>query len=452
MKAFTTSIAVIFGLGLTACGTAFGIASGDDAGMDAPAADDAGIGDGATRNDSPTDAFRADQRVDGAVGDESRRDVASTDVGHDGAEDVPRDAVRSDGVPADGGRSDGAPSIDVLVDVGRVDTPLFDALIGDGSGTDARCVAETDQAFCVRLGKTCEMVTGADNCGAMRNANCGSCAIGMGCVDGVCKVPVCSSFSYAAAVYPPFSVAGTSDFAIATSAQGESILYAQSPVVDCSTAATYLADEVTPGSRTYTSRLIAPWLDSNKATAQALSGDGLTLIVELNDFKTFQSARRSALQVIDFHAPSSADFTAVNGMLAGTAGLFRGGVISADGLEFYFTIFNDPATDGIYRAKRLAVSSPFSAGVRVTGIDPSYTDVTGISSDRLALFVFKAWAGGVFTRSSTTAEFSNPYAPNPPPELAGWHHKPFADCATLVATMSLGGGCANQDIFFQTRQ
>jgi hypothetical protein len=451
MNPLTRSIGCVFAMGITGCGNSFGVAAPDnDAGRDASEIDDGGMSDVSPTDDSSSDAsLDANPQVD--VNVEPRLDAAVIDVARDAADDVVRDAPRSDSSVGDAGSRDGVAD-GLFADVGRIDAPLVDAPVGDGSGADVRCVPETDREFCVRLGKSCEMVAATDNCAVLRNVNCGACAVGLGCVDGVCKTPVCSNFSYSSAVYPPFSVAGRSDFAIATSAQGESILYAQSPVADCSTAITYIADEVTPGSRTYTSRSIAPWLDSYGVTGQALSGDGLALITLGNDFRTFQSARRSALHVIDFGAPAAADFTAIN-MPAGSAGLFRGGVISTDGLEFYYTIFGgDAATDGMYRAKRLASSSPFSVGARLNGIDPSYTDVTAISSDRLTLFVFKTWAGFVFTRSSTSAEFSNPNAPNPPPELPGFHHKPFADCATMVSTMTIGGGCANQDIFFQTRR
>jgi hypothetical protein len=452
MNLLTRSIGFIFAMGVAGCGSSFGIAApNDDAGRDASEFDDVGMSDGSPVDDSRSDvSLDANPRLD--VNDEPRLDAAVIDVARDAAEEVVRDAPRSDSSAGDAGSSDGVTD-GLFGDVGRTDAPLVDAPVGDGTAADVHCVPETDREYCVRLGKSCEVVVGTDNCAVLRNVNCGACAAGMGCVDGVCKIPVCSNFSYSSAVYPPFSVAGRSDFAIATSARGESILYAQSPVPDCATAITFLADEITPGSRTYTSRSIATWLDSYGVTGQALSGDGLALITLGSDFRTFQSARRSALHLIDFGAPAAADFTAINGMLAGSAGLLRGGVISTDGLEFYYTIFGaDAATDGMYRAKRLASSLPFSVGARLNGIDPSYTDVTAISSDRLTLFVFKTWAGFVFTRSSTSAEFSNPNAPNPPPELPGFHHKPFADCSTLVATMAVGGGCANQDIFFQTRQ
>jgi hypothetical protein len=113
--------------------------------------------------------------------------------------------------------------------------------------------------------------------------------------------------------------------AIATSSAGESVLSAQSAAADCTGAVVYLADEITPGARMYTSRSLSTWLDGNNATAQALSGDGLTIVTLNKDFTTFQSARRSALQLLDFGAPSAADFVAINAMTAGTKGSLRGG-------------------------------------------------------------------------------------------------------------------------------
>jgi hypothetical protein len=431
---------------MTGCGTSFGIASPGDAGADNASTDDASPLDGIFGEDVASDAPLSD----GDARDDVARDAARIDGPVDAPSDVTRDAARDENATLDGASdtSRGDAAIDLAVsDVLRGDSSRSDAPDADGP-----CIAESDAAFCARRGKNCEAVTDVDNCGAKRSANCGTCASGMGCVDRICKVPVCSSFTYAGAVYRPFSIDGTSDFAIATSAAGESVLYAQSPAKDCSGAVTYLADEITPGGRTYTSRDLSKWLDTNGVTAQALSGDGLTIVTISKDFRMFQSARRSALQLLDFGALTADDFAAVNAMLTGTA-LFRGGVLSADGVELFFTIFSGGAAiDGLYSAKRIASNVPFGAGSRLVGIDAAYTDVTGVSSDRLALFVFKPWAGFVFTRTSTTADFTNPNAPNAPPELAGWQHKPMADCVTLLATQSPGGGCVMEDILFQTRR
>jgi hypothetical protein len=58
--------------------------------------------------------------------------------------------------------------------------------VGGGVG-DGGCVAETNPAFCSRLGKNCGNVTGTDNCGAGRTVACGMCSTPYVCgVDNVC--------------------------------------------------------------------------------------------------------------------------------------------------------------------------------------------------------------------------------------------------------------------------
>jgi hypothetical protein len=58
------------------------------------------------------------------------------------------------------------------------------------------CVAESDTAFCTRLGKNCGMVTAPDNCGTQRSVqSCGMCGGGQTCgphVANVCGTPVCT--------------------------------------------------------------------------------------------------------------------------------------------------------------------------------------------------------------------------------------------------------------------
>lgn len=57
----------------------------------------------------------------------------------------------------------------------------------DVSGHCADCIAETNTAFCSRLGKTCGSVTALDNCGTSRTVNpCGTCTAGQTCISGVC--------------------------------------------------------------------------------------------------------------------------------------------------------------------------------------------------------------------------------------------------------------------------
>lgn len=70
-----------------------------------------------------------------------------------------------------------------------------------GGGTPnvcgAACVPESDSAVCARYGKSCDSFTGADNCGASRTVNCGSCTGGNTCGGGgtpnVCGQSGCTS-------------------------------------------------------------------------------------------------------------------------------------------------------------------------------------------------------------------------------------------------------------------
>lgn len=61
---------------------------------------------------------------------------------------------------------------------------------GGGAANVCACAAETDMAFCTRLGKTCGSVTAADSCGQMRTASCGTCMMPATC-GGAGTVNVC---------------------------------------------------------------------------------------------------------------------------------------------------------------------------------------------------------------------------------------------------------------------
>ena len=56
-----------------------------------------------------------------------------------------------------------------------------------GTGGSATCVPESDAAFCARLAKNCDVVSGYDNCGKGRSANCGVCQAPEKCGDGGVK-------------------------------------------------------------------------------------------------------------------------------------------------------------------------------------------------------------------------------------------------------------------------
>jgi GH18 family chitinase len=56
---------------------------------------------------------------------------------------------------------------------------------GGGSANDCGCTAETDASFCSRLGKNCGSVTATDNCGGTRTvSSCGSCTSPQSCGGG----------------------------------------------------------------------------------------------------------------------------------------------------------------------------------------------------------------------------------------------------------------------------
>ncbi|WP_157370521.1 hypothetical protein [Vulgatibacter incomptus] len=59
---------------------------------------------------------------------------------------------------------------------------------GDDNTCHTTCDAESDEAFCARLGKDCGDVTGDDNCGDARTVACGTCQDGQICGDdNVCS-------------------------------------------------------------------------------------------------------------------------------------------------------------------------------------------------------------------------------------------------------------------------
>jgi hypothetical protein len=75
------------------------------------------------------------------------------------------------------------------------------------------CAAESDTAFCARLGKDCGTVSGNDNCGNARTVtSCGTCGTGKTCGGGgVANVCGCSSGGLTCADFPNQCVASLSD-------------------------------------------------------------------------------------------------------------------------------------------------------------------------------------------------------------------------------------------------
>ncbi|MEO6774388.1 MAG: hypothetical protein ABI467_15435 [Kofleriaceae bacterium] len=342
----------------------------------------------------------------------------------------------------------------VLAACGQVKSNVIvdGAAAGDGDGA---CVPESDAAFCLRTGKTCESQTAPDNCGLSRTTDCGTCAGGDGCVVGVCQAPVCTSFSYTSTPLAAFDHPSLEEVMAAATPDGQTLMYLHSPT-GCGSFVAMIADETAPGSGIYTSydataTLAALGLDI-VAESFAFASDGRTLIARTSDAKTLVSVTRSGPGHTDFGTLSTADFAAINATIAGNAGTLRAPVLSADGLELLYTINNvGVGTDGTYSAVRDSTAHPFPAGRLLPSPVADDEFAVGISSDRLTLFMFNAFTSAVLTRTSTNGLWVNPNAPAAAPAIGGWEHKPLADCAHLVG-MSSQGGCQNEDIFVFTRQ
>ena len=315
------------------------------------------------------------------------------------------------------------------------------------------CVPETDAELCAAVGKSCESQTGTDSCGEMRTVDCGTCADGEGCVVGVCKTPVCSTFNYTSEVNAGLSRSGLEDVVAAATPDGQVIVVAQAQS-SCSAFHMILADETAPGSGTYAPQDVTTQLAGLGMfigrESYAITADGLTLIGLSMDGKSWMTTTRSAIHQLDFAPASTNDFAAIN---ATNGGQFEAPVISADGLEFFYTITQaDATTNGIYSAVRVSTALPFPAGTRLPAPVQDDQYVASESADRLTLFLFKPFQSDVLTRSSTNGAWINPNAPAAPPAIAGWDHKVLADCMHLVGVDTTAGGCANEDSYVFTRQ
>lgn len=323
------------------------------------------------------------------------------------------------------------------------------------------CVGETDEELCAAATDSCETHAFTDKCGEARSVDCGACAAGKGCVTGTCKTPVCSTFNYTTAPLAGMARPSAEDSLGAVTPDGTTILYIPSPANSCGNFQLVVADETAPGSGTYTQRDVTALFRTMDAyvnqDGHAITADGLTVITRApfgiyNTSKKFVSLTRTAKGLTDFGAPQETWFAAINAQLATFApeAYFQSPVISADSLEFLYNVAGDPDADhnGLYSTVRASATAPFPAGTKVP---TTYTNATGISSDRLTLFVFDGFSGRILTRSSTSAAFANPNDPGPPPQLPNWQHKPSADCSKIWA-MTSPGGCLNEDVVLMTRQ
>lgn len=241
---------------------------------------------------------------------------------------------------------------------------------------------------------------------------------------------------------------------------GKTVLYIKTMGAACGAFRLIVADETATGTynqQDVTSLLTASGLFVGQ-DGYAITADGLTIITTTTNRKQLASIKRSALGPIDFGAPSMTDFAAINATInAIDPGQILAPNISADGLELFYTVNGfgtaEAMRNGIFNSVRTSTTVPFPAPTRMPAPvnDPANGALTGVSSDRLAVFIFYGFQTRIFTRSSTSKPFENPNSAGNPPQIEGWSHKPLADCATLIGMYS-PGGCANEDIVKMTRQ
>jgi hypothetical protein len=265
---------------------------------------------------------------------------------------------------------------------------------------------------------------------------------------------VCKTLDFTSAPIPTFTRAGIQDQIGAVTPDGQVILYLKA-LSSCGGFHLIVADETTPGSGVFTLRdvtttfnILGFFVDAESYT---ITTDGRTIIARSIDSRRLLATKRSAINMVDFGPVSTADFDRLNDQVAANAGKFRAPVISADGLELFYSVMGAPgSTNGIYSSVRASTSVPFPAGARIPAA-LQYPFVSGISSDRLTLFVFDPFSSRILTRNSTSQQFTNPNAPSTPTQITNWAHRPLADCSKLVATAS-PGGCSNEDIVLMTRR
>jgi hypothetical protein len=317
----------------------------------------------------------------------------------------------------------------------------------DGGARDSgtSCVAETDPAFCTRVGATCEAATADDNCGVQRTAACGTCGGADACVANTCKAPVCSGFSFPnRTLVTALNDSMQQDAVVGVSSTGTTVLAQRSA---CGGAfQTLLADSngvtLVPADISANSAL-AGMLLSEEGTL-ALGADGLTIIGTSSDGTKFLSSSRTAVGTTTFATATGGDFAA----LAVTApDRIDSPAISADGLAFYYRITGDANTtvNGIYETVRHTKTEPFPAGTQMPALVNQYQAVTAISSDRMTLFLAtNAFTEVVLTRKSVTTPFANPNTPAPPPTVPGFRTRPLGDCQSVIATYTVSG-CTGEE-------
>ncbi|HEY5922575.1 MAG TPA: serine/threonine-protein kinase [Kofleriaceae bacterium] len=252
----------------------------------------------------------------------------------------------------------------------------------------------------------------------------------------------CAPFIYGRRkLEPVFNVVGLQDAVAGISHDGRSIVTYRR---DCNDPefTPLLIDEIGGAPVTIDLRTVRAFADAFHHDGQmTISGDARTVIA-VNAVRTaFVAATRSARGTADF-VPTDLFAQLV---VSAPAHVVHP-AISPDGLAFYYTVRTsaDPKQNGIYESLRSSTAEPFPPGTLMGPVLQLNTEiVTGISNDRLALFVQSGYGVSIFTRKRLTDEFHNPNHPIYPPTAPGFRTRPFANCTKLIGTCVTG--CNNED-------
>jgi hypothetical protein len=320
--------------------------------------------------------------------------------------------------------------------------------------TPPSCVAESDAQFCARLGKSCESVSDTDNCGTARTANCGTCTSpsAPACVANVCSAPVCGTrFASAGTPMTGLNIVGQQSGLLGISGSGNSILYLRGH--DCLAGGggtLLLADQANGFDPVDITGLASLATYGKGEESMTLSSDGLTIIGVAGDGHSLYSSSRSALGKSDFASATDAAFATLNAALP-AGGSVSWPLLSADGLAFYYQVggATDSARSGTYESVRSSTKTAFPAAHKLAGVVQSYGGITGISADRLTLFVSNDYGTTILARNSLTQPFVLPASSSPP--MSAWRIVPLADCSSLIGT-SEPGGCQWEQISVWNRQ
>jgi hypothetical protein len=339
-------------------------------------------------------------------------------------------AVRSDlGAPADGA------------------TPQHDL-----AGADMTCMPESDGDMCQRANASCDPITAVDRCGHTRTVDCGSCSGATpACIAHVCRASVCGTrFSPSGTVVASVSQSGLQEALLGASADGNALLYLRGTPNGCvfdPGARLFLADAVSSGGMDYTSQDITalPNLAVFTKTEETmtLTAGGNTIIGIATAGAGFRVSSRSTAGSVDFGPVSEGPFTLINGQVAGHAALLLP-VISSDGLAFYYKVIGSTSlSDGTYESVRTSVSVPFPVATLMPTAVQSRFGITGISADRMTIFVAQGNSTWLMGRGSLLQPFSD--IANQQPLAQSFRIVPIAGCQKLIGTCE-PGGCFNEDI------